>query len=375
MARGTIRLLQRPPVRYPEDLLHRHTRSLLLTLCCLLLPRSAAADPVQNLIKILRAASDYKQRLAATIALARRKDRRAVPALIAALQDRNETVRGIAARVLGKFGDPRAKSALEQLLGTTQSSFLRSAAKEALVELGKAQGTAKVVGRRPATRAPPSGPGSRVPPPPGGSGDKKKMQASGTLGTLGGYAIQQGINARLPAATRCFNAAFAKHQYLAGKLQLRFRVAASGRVKWLLLEHSDVGAREAEKCILAAMKLATFERPSGGEAEFGMPLAFGGGDPVETLDPRASKAAKQLRRRCKKLLRPERRGKKRLKPPPGLRVTLYIARGKVTSAGLSAGGAPIPAAFEQVFLANLKKLELAGPRKGHGKLSYAFQCK
>lgn len=334
----------------------------LFVLLMSLAGRVVHADPVTKLITILRKASDYKQRLAAALALARRKDLRAVPALMAALGDRNTIVQGVVASVLGKLGDQRAKPALEGLLGSTKSGFLRSQLKEALLALAAASRRA---------------PGSTVPPgskTPGGNA----MQLEGALGTLDEHAVTQGTNARLPAATACFTKAFNDKPYLGGKLGLRFRVARDGKVKWLLLERSDLGALEVERCILQAMTAATFEKPDGGEAEFTLPLAFGGGDPVTTLDPQTSDLAGLLRKHCKKLLRKPGKRRAKLVAPAGLLVTLYVsAAGAITSAGFSANGVDISAAFADALGANLAAFTVTrgAPPSGHGKLVWPFSCK
>lgn len=336
--------------------------ALALFFTSLLVGPRAHADPVLKLMGILRIAPDYKQRMTAAMALARRKDKRAVPALIAALKDPHPMVRGVVAGVLGKLGDHRAIPALESLLSTAQEQFLRSQAKEALMAL-----------KRPAT--PPSGgPGSRVP---GGrgpgsrvpGGDEMKMKASGTMGTLDQSSIQDEINARLPAATDCFNREFSRLQYLGGKIKLLFRVNTSGRVKWLMVERSTVGSLAVEACIVGVMKRARFDAPSGGEAEFGIPLAFGGGDPVMSLDGR-SKEARRVRRSCRKLMRGTGRG-----APAGLLVTIYVnPAGRISSAGLSAGGVELSSSFSNALVSNLKKLKL-GRRAGyHRKLTLALNC-
>ncbi|MCK5796061.1 MAG: HEAT repeat domain-containing protein [Deltaproteobacteria bacterium] len=319
------------------------------------------ADPVIKLMTILRKASDYKQRLTAALALARRKDLRAVPALMAALGDRNTIVQGVVASVLGKLGDQRAKPALARLLGNTKSGFLRSQLKEALLALAAA------ARRKPGSTMPP---GSKAP--------AGRMQLEGALGTLDEHAATQGTNARLPAATACFTKAFNDKPYLAGKLGLRFRVTRDGKVKWLLLERSDLGALAVERCILQAMTAATFEKPDGGEAEFTLPLAFGGGDPVSTLDPQTSELAQLLRKKSTKLLRKPGTRRAKLVAPAGLLVTLYVSSaGVITSSGFSANGVDISAAFADTLAANLAAFEVTrgAPPSGHGKLIWPFSCR
>jgi TonB family protein len=329
----------------------RVPRRLLLTLLALLLglvpmQRSHAADPLTQLTRILRSAQDYKQRLAAVIGLGRRKDRRAVPALIKALGDSHHTVRGAAARVLGALGDLRAKPALTALLLGAKHDYVRGQTQKALAAL-----MAREEGHRP--------------------GGPRRMAVHGALGSLDQESIQEGINARLPGATHCLGQALERSPYLGGKIALKIRVATDGKVRWVRVVRSDLGSLEVERCIVAGMHKASFDAPDGGEAEFSIPLTFGGGDAVTLLDPQSSTVARRLRRGCKKLLRG------RLRPPPGLQVGLYLdPRGAVVSAGLAAGGAEIKATFAEAFVANLKRLKLREPSDSgrYRKLVYSFGC-
>ena len=64
-----------------------------------------------------------------------RDDRMFAP-LVAALEDRNSSVRGAAAMALGNLGDERAVSHLERVLGSDGSSHARNQARMALQKLG-----------------------------------------------------------------------------------------------------------------------------------------------------------------------------------------------------------------------------------------------
>jgi hypothetical protein len=274
-----------------------------------------------------------------------------VPKLIKALKDPHHTVRGTAARVLGSIGDQRARKPLEALLLRARNDFVRGQAQKALAAL-----MARVEKKKPAR------PGTR-------------MQVLGTLGTLDQQSIQEGVDVKLQSATGCFARQLQRAPYLGGKIELKFRVATDGSVRWVRVKQSDLGSLEVEQCIITEMMKASFDRPDGGEAEFSIPLAFSGGDAVTTLDPERSPVARRLRRSCRKLLRAGKRA--RLSAPSDLQVGLYIdPRGKVVSAGLSAGGADIPVDFAQAFVANLKQLQLQDPslEGSYGKLVYRLGC-
>jgi len=66
--------------------------------------------------------------------LGRIGDPQAVPALIKALGDRNENVRGAAAEALGKLGDPKAVPALTERL-QDESEDVREAAQDAIQQI------------------------------------------------------------------------------------------------------------------------------------------------------------------------------------------------------------------------------------------------
>jgi TonB family protein len=326
--------------------------------CCLLAllalspaPASAANDAVQRLSQMLRTGRDFKQRVAAAVGLARLLDRQGVPALIDALKDAHPTVRGTAASALGKIGDARGRVALEALLKQEKNDFVLGQAQSALALLLR-EGGAK----------PKTGPND--------------MQVDGTVGTLDEQAAEDGVHRRLTQAATCYNRERTTASFLAGKVVLKFRVAGDGRVRWVRFKRNELGSLAAEQCILREMQQARFSAPDGGEAEFTIPLSFepgnvGTGDGALGADsPPGTPEVAKLRKACKKLLRG-------LSPPPGLRVTMYVnPEGVVESAGLSADGNDLPAAFAQELVTRLKALKLGERDDGRtNKIMAPLACR
>ena len=310
---------------------------------------ASAADPVDRLAAVLHTATDFKQRLAAVIGLARQGTAKSVPALIAALQDAHGAVRGAAASALGKLGDARGKPALEALLQHEKDSFVVGQAQSALAALLR--------GSKPAATRPAS-----------------ELQVDGTLGSLDEQVAQDGVNGRLAQAMSCFKRELQNAPYLGGQVEFKFRVAADGKVKWVYLRRSDLGSLSAEQCILEEMRQATFGAPEGGEAEFTIPLKLDGRNGAASPDAGAPPLPGRLEQSCPKLMRPDPSGRP-LSLPSGLRLTLYVdGEGAVLSAGLAAEAEiPVPSARELV--ARLKAINLGShPAGGTTKITAPFPC-
>jgi hypothetical protein len=93
---------------------------------------TAYGDKIDRLIHILKTDSSYKVRLRVVVGLGKLKNRRAVPALIYALYDKNYTVRGLAAAALAQIGDRRAIYGLRRAAKQDKHGFVRARAKSAL---------------------------------------------------------------------------------------------------------------------------------------------------------------------------------------------------------------------------------------------------
>lgn len=82
----------------------------------------ARADKVDELVRDLKTGGDYKIRLSAALSLAKLGDKRAIPAFVIALNDKDKTVRGAAAVALGKLVDATTsgpqKAQVEKALAT-----------------------------------------------------------------------------------------------------------------------------------------------------------------------------------------------------------------------------------------------------------------
>jgi hypothetical protein len=99
----------------------------------------ARADRIDDLCRTLTNDSSWRVRLQAVVVLSKLRDPRSVPALLHALGDENETVRGLAAQVLGDIGAPSAVIALDRARRSDSSQFVRNKANEALKKLQPAE--------------------------------------------------------------------------------------------------------------------------------------------------------------------------------------------------------------------------------------------
>ena len=117
----------------------RAVRRLPLTAIVLVLVASwaatARADRVDALCRTLTNDSSWRVRLQAAVVLGKLHDPRSVPALLHALSDDNETVRGMSAQVLGEIGEPSVVMALDRARRSDSSAFVRDRAAEALAKI------------------------------------------------------------------------------------------------------------------------------------------------------------------------------------------------------------------------------------------------
>jgi len=109
----------------------RPIRALVVALL-LIAAAPASADKIDDLTRTLMQDASYKVRVQAALVLGKLNDRRAVPALMQALHDENETVRGVAATSLGRIGDKSSANALQVAATSDASEFVRSQARKAL---------------------------------------------------------------------------------------------------------------------------------------------------------------------------------------------------------------------------------------------------
>ncbi|MFH0903454.1 MAG: HEAT repeat domain-containing protein [Pseudomonadota bacterium] len=115
---------------------------------------SATGKNVEELARQLRSDKDYKIRLSAALNLGRIGDRRAIPALTAALADEHKTVRGVAAAALGKIVDAnvapeereKVLDVLSRMAKYDPDEFVRGQAKKSYESLRALRGVRRAGG-------------------------------------------------------------------------------------------------------------------------------------------------------------------------------------------------------------------------------------
>ena len=117
---------------------------IALVLCGLVVRvGTARADKVDDLMRQLKGDADYKVRLSAALNLGKIGDKRAIGPLTDALDDKDKTVRGVAAAALGKLVDgsvdaavrDRAIKTLERVAKNDPDNFVKGQAQKSFTSL------------------------------------------------------------------------------------------------------------------------------------------------------------------------------------------------------------------------------------------------
>ncbi len=107
----------------------------------------ARADNVDVLIRDLKTGGDYKVRLSAALSLAKLGEKRAIPAFVIALADRDKTVRGASAVALGKLVDARTPAAQrQQVVNALKNMIAKESSDSVKKQAQKALDTINAIG-------------------------------------------------------------------------------------------------------------------------------------------------------------------------------------------------------------------------------------
>lgn len=186
------------------------------------------------------------------------------------------------------------------------------------------------------------------------------VEIEGLLGTLDVADIQPVIDKRARELEGCYQDGVGKLRYVGGSVELKFRVAADGVVKWVKVQQGDLGAWPIEKCLLEIARTMKFPRPRGGEAEFTFPLEFPGRGRVVPLDD--ARADAEIGPRLAEL--DECVDEAGVPAPSQVQVTVYVAvGGRVTSAGFATvAEEPFADAWADCALERVLGWKLTDPR-------------
>ncbi|HEY5922178.1 MAG TPA: AgmX/PglI C-terminal domain-containing protein [Kofleriaceae bacterium] len=92
-------------------------------------------------------------------------------------------------------------------------------------------------------------------------------------GTISKEKIDAGLAPHQQAMMECYTGKVGKRRFLGGEVRLMWGLKADGSIKTVKID-SNLGAWDIEKCLLDIAWSATFDKPTGADAEFDIPLNF-----------------------------------------------------------------------------------------------------
>lgn len=220
-----------------------------------------------------------------------------------------------------------------------------------------------------------------------------------TKGAMSKESIEAGLAPHQQAMMDCYTTKVGKRRWLGGEVRLLWEIKADGSIKSVKVD-SNLGAWDVEKCLLDIAWAATFDRPSGGDAEFDVPLNFNAtrstaiwdedqalravGGQLAKLDecPNGDKNGdkkKPVKKAPKKApppkAEPDKAERPEPRPPSNVTITVYVGpQGKAQSIGFSSPTSEIGAKWAACADAVANAWRLPDPKGQIAKLAIRYKA-
>lgn len=91
------------------------------------------------------------------------------------------------------------------------------------------------------------------------------VNATSEIGGMNEDDVDAAFNASVKSLERCINTGAKRVEFLGGSTAFLLKIDATGKVSSAYLEHSTLGDRATERCMLDALRAKSWPKPVGGE--------------------------------------------------------------------------------------------------------------
>ena len=91
------------------------------------------------------------------------------------------------------------------------------------------------------------------------------IRATSEIGGMNEDAVEETFSTSLSGLERCLNRGAERVEFLSGSVSFFLKINTSGKVENAYLEHSTLGDRATEKCMLGALRAKSWPKPVGGD--------------------------------------------------------------------------------------------------------------
>jgi hypothetical protein len=92
-----------------------------------------------------------------------------------------------------------------------------------------------------------------------------QVNASAEIGGMNEEEVDRTFSASVKGLQRCVDTGAKEVEFLGGSVAFLLKIDASGKVAKAYLEHSTLGSRATERCMLASLSAKNWPKPVGGE--------------------------------------------------------------------------------------------------------------
>src|SRR4030095_15294675 len=91
------------------------------------------------------------------------------------------------------------------------------------------------------------------------------IRAKSEIGGMNEDAVEETFSSSLSGLERCLDRGAERVEFLSGSVSFFLMIDTSGKIEHAYLEHSTLGDRATEKCMLSALRTKRWPKPVGGD--------------------------------------------------------------------------------------------------------------